>query len=249
MKTIKFIALVILAGLISCDKDDKQTNNSNEIKTGDYSGLLVIRYDTIIAGGYHMLREFSLDVNNDDINDFKLSSEVWGSPGMGQHPYAKVMSLNSNSLINGNIIRDSIYYYSVTDIYTSENKTYKTFYHKYTSDKNEDPRCSFSSMGEEYFKVSYYDADEIISKSDFFLSDTINFNNYQFTEIGTPVEINDTIVNSMTTHYFAYNYLPVNTFKYIGIKISEGNNERIGWIKLGVYNTINIIVLETAIQK
>jgi hypothetical protein len=125
MKKFDFFCIIIIFAFFSCDKGDSWTNNNEEIKTGDYSELLVKSYDTIIAGGYHMLREYSLDVNNDDVYDFKLSSEIFGSPGMGQHPQAKIMSLNSNSLFYGNFTSDSIFHYEVIDIYTSDNKTYK----------------------------------------------------------------------------------------------------------------------------
>lgn len=249
MKLPKYLIFFILISLISCDKDEIWTNNNEEIKTGDYSGLLVNSYDTIIAGGYHMLREYSLDVNDDDIYDFKLSSEIFGSPGMGQHPRASIMSLNSNSLFNGIITNDSIFHYEVIDIYTLENKTYKTTYHKYTCDKDEDPRCLFSYMSPEYFKFTYFEPTEIISKSDFFKADTIDVIKHESTDVSLQVEKNDTIFNTQTYNSLSCNYLPPNTFMYVGIKITEGNNEKIGWIKLGVYNTINLIILETAIQK
>lgn len=249
MKKFDFFCIIMIFAFFSCDKGDSWTNNNEEIKTGDYSGLLVKSYDTIIAGGYHMLREYSLDVNNDDVYDFKLSSEIFGSPGMGQHPQAKIMSLNSNSLFHGIITNDSIFHYEVIDISTYDNKTYKTTYHKYTCDKDDDPRCLFSYLNQEYFKFSYFDPDEIISVSDDFQADTIDILPHGSTEVSLQTEKNDTIFQTQTTYSLSCNYFPYHTFKYVGIKIKEGNKEKIGWIKLGVYDTINFIILETAIQK
>ncbi len=249
MKLPKYLFFLILIGLISCDKGETWTNNSEEIKTGDYSGLLVKSYDIIVDGEYHQLREFSLDVNDDDVYDFKLSSEIFGSPGMGQYPRTTIMSLNSNSLFHGNVTSDSIFHYVFIDIYTSENKTYKTTYHKFTCDNDEDPRCVFSYMSPEYFKFTYFETDEIILKSDSFKTDTIDVIRHESTEVGLQVEKNDTIFNTQTYNSLSCNYFPTNTFKYVGIKIIDGNKEKIGWIKLGVYNTINFIILETAIQK
>lgn len=249
MKLPNCLFFFFLIVFISCDKGDSWTNNNEEIKTGDYSGLIVKSYDTIIAGGYHMLREFNLDVNNDDVYDFKLSSEIFGSPGMGQHPRASIMSLNSKSLFHGNITSDSIFHYEVIDVYTSENKTYKTTYHKYTCDKDEDPRCLFSYMSPEYFKFTYFETDEIILKSDSFKTDTIDVIHHESTDVSLQVEKNDTIFNSQTYNSLSCNFFPPNTFKYVGIKIIDGDKEKIGWIKLGIYNTIDFIVLESAIQK
>ena len=156
--------LALLFTVLACEKDSTKTNSRDEILAGNYGKMLVNRMDTMLIGGYNQQAIFNLDLDGDGTPDFRLTSEYWGSPGMEQHPRAQILSLSTNSLINGNLINDTIFY---------------------------------------------------------------NYSSY-----------------NQSCYYF-----PTDQIRYIGVKLTDGDKERIGWIKLGLFDEYKLMIFETALWK
>ena len=131
MNTVRFLTIVLLIFLISCERDNYLTKS--EINFGDYSNMIDTYYDTILVGGYHNSQNLDIDINNDNIYNIRLISEVWGSPGLGQNPCSKIWTLNDNTLMNGYLKNDTSFLNRSTRILSGPNNTTEIYeYYRYS---------------------------------------------------------------------------------------------------------------------
>src|SRR5688572_4773892 len=88
MKPYFFLMLMILvAG--SCTKKKvivSENNTRDEIIIGDTTNMLVKVFDKEIVGYYRNPNNFEVDIDNDGLNDYRLSSFVYGWGPTGNHP-------------------------------------------------------------------------------------------------------------------------------------------------------------------
>lgn len=250
MNKIGIIYLFMILVILSCEKDAIESNNDSKIKFGNYSKMLVQSHDTLIIGGYNEIASYDLDINSDNSYDFRLTSEIFGSPGMGQYPQTKILSLNSNCLINGHLLNDTTFYHSQID--TSYGENWSPVYISYTSSyscQRIDIYDSIISIQPERFNISYFNSEESILRSDYYIADTLRLSDELYADIDFPIIKNDTIIYNYIYYHSTCNSIPNDMIMYIGIKIKSMNDEKIGWIKLGVINDFKVLILETAIQK
>jgi hypothetical protein len=250
MKKASYILIFALALSFSCDKDPGRFNSRDEIIAGNPYRMVITRYDTLLVGGYNQLRGFNLDIDGDLTPDFLLTSEVWGSPGMGQYPRAKIMSLDPNALINCREITDTTFYRMTVDTSYGENWTPVMISYTYsrTCDRV-NPKDSIISVKPDVFVMRHSDAGEYILGSEPFKADTLVLNDETYGQSYSPIYRNDTIINRFDYYHYSCHSLPNDLFRYIGIKLIRGKEEQLGWIKLGVMNSYKIMILETALFK
>jgi len=250
MKSRGLLILAIMVALFSCEKDNKTINNRDEIQTGNDSKMLVNRMDTMLIGGYNQKTSINLDMNEDGSPDFQLTSEVWGSPGMGQHPRAQILSLNSSSLINGNLINDTTFYHLRADTSYGENWTpvMISLTHIYSCERTE-PNDSITLIEPDQFEICYFTTDASIFLTDYYLADTLQMNYKYYYHAEDPIYSHDTIFYNYRSYTQSCYYFPTDQIRYIGVKLTNGDKERIGWIKLGLFDNYKLMIIETALLR
>ncbi len=240
----------LFAGALACEPDPVPVNNPDEIKTGTTSGMLVTRMDSLVIGAYHMLVNCDLDIDGNLTPDFRLSSEVWGSPGMGQHPRATLMSLNGNALFNGSVVNDTTFYDTSSVTSGGENGTpVNISYTRSYSCSRIGPTDSIISIKPNLFAPRYFSSGESILRTDTYRADTLDLNDgYSCQEYGI-INRHDTIIHQYDCYHKTCYTMPGDRIWYVGIKLLVGDQEKIGWIKMGVMNSFKILVLETAVYQ
>jgi hypothetical protein len=248
MKKQGFVLLALLFTIFACEKDSTKTNSREKIFTGNYGKMLVNRMDTMLIGGYNQKASFDLDLDQDGSPDFSLTSEYYGSPGMGVYPRAQILSLNSNSLINGDLINDTTFYHFEADTSYGENWTPVMISrtHIYSCERTE-PNDSITQIEPDQFEISYFNTDESILSAGYYQIDTLQMNYEFYNHADNPIYSNDTIFYNYRSHTKSCHYFPTDQIRYIGVKLTDGDKERIGWIKLGLFDNYKLMIFETAL--
>jgi hypothetical protein len=248
MKKQGLVLLALFFSVLACEKDSTKTNSREEIFTGNDSKMLVNRLDTMLIGGYNQVANFNLDLDGDGSPDFRLTSEYYGSPGMGVYPRAQIVSLNSNSLINGNLINDTTFYHLQADTSYGENWTPVMISrtHIYSCGRTE-TNDSITNMEPDQFEISYLNSDEPINRDDYYQADTLQMNYALYYHADDPIYSHDTIFYNYRSYTQSCYYFPTDQVRYIGIKIITDQEEKLGWIKLGLFDNYKIMIIETAL--
>jgi hypothetical protein len=252
MKKVGLIYFIIFISFYACKKENIELNSSDFVQIGNYEEMIKNSYDTLLIGGYNSAKFIDLDINNDSINDFRLKSEIWGSPSLGQHPQASIICLHENCLIKGLMINDTTFYSYFVNTYYGENGSpvYIQYYHTYSNQRinNDDSIFSVQTNG---FKINFLNESDIIYNSEEYNSDKFVLTEGWSATVNGPYPnlTNDTVYYYYETHYYNSNVIPDDRLSYIGIKLNYSDKEKIGWIKLGVIDDYKIILLETAVQK
>jgi hypothetical protein len=251
MKRSGSLLFFVLIISLSCNKDNQWNNSREEIITGNPNRMVITRYDSLVAGAYNVVSSIDLDIDQDQTPDFKLTSEVWGSPGMGQHPRAKILSLHPDAGLSGSWINDTTFRNVRVD--TSYGEFFKPvyLYYVYTETCSRiNAKDSVISVEPDRFILEYFSNGESITSSDAFTADTLTLTEEAGTGYnGTQWTRNDTICTSYFSFYHSCWALPNDQVRYIGIRLTKDNTETLGWIKLVMLNSYKLMVLETAIFK
>jgi hypothetical protein len=251
MKVLKIIYAILFIFIIasSCRDKNSPVERKEYIITGNYAGLKVKKYDSILKGGYGNLQELVIDVDDDGYNDFQFSSNVWGSMGMGHHPETKIYSLSPKTLFNVITVNDTHFVHITTSIDTTSPDRVR--YHKYYwiscwKDNNND---SIIWTGKNNYLRIFYDEYSIFRSGQW--SDSTFELAMEEVSSSAPVWKDSNDTTYYVWHSYSYNchYLPDNTVVYIGFKKINAGETRLGWIKLKVTDKLAITLIETAIQK
>lgn len=254
------IFTIVIMGVISCKKDDDKPIPDDptpddpilkdEIVFGDYKNMNVYYYDTILIGGYHDMRNLDIDINKDGISDIRFVSEVWGSPAVGQIPRSEILCLHENIELHGYFKNDTSFLNRSTRIVSGPNNTVEIYeYYNYTCHRI-DESDSILAIYEDRFKIQPKDKNEKLSLTDIFKSDSITLTNggYGYPYWGEE-HGQDTILYTITSFYNNCNSFPQDEIKYIGLKTTIEDSEKLGWVKLSIMNKCKILILETAFQE
>lgn len=248
MKTRIFLLIVTCFLLITCKKEVSEPSNDINLVVGKNAGLLINTIDTVLIGGYHNPVSLDLDVNNDNIPDFRLTSEIWGSPGLGQHPKSEILCLNSNSSVFGFISIDTNYLHRDTVVSKTGSAVNIYIYNNYSCRRiaSKDTVIGVQPL---QFKILSIKRGDVLCKEDIFKSDTsiliYDWYGYPY----STENHNDTTIYTYTTFDYTCNSFPSDMISYIGIKIKEASLEKLGWIKISISDKYKITILETAIQR
>jgi len=244
MKTGNLALLAILCiCLAGCDKNEIE--RKPVIMVGEFEGMIINTWDTIISGGYYSPAFFELDMDNDGIFDIKFQSVVTGSPGMGQIPSSKLISLHENAEILGFFTDDTIFKNRVIKINDQDYPVVITEIIKYGCIRisNTDEITSIRTS----FKILPLDFGDIFGYNDSFSSEDFVLSSGSFSYY-TADNLQDTVYVYQVIHLSNCNYFPPNE-KYIGVLINnEESKLRLGWIKIELSgHSINIF--QSGIQK
>ena len=236
--------------LITCKKDNQPEISSYKIVCGTKTDVIIHDYDSILIGSRYVVKSFDFDVNSDGSADFQLTSEIYGSAGQGYHPRAKLLCLNSNCMINGYLSSDTIFKNFQSDtIYDSFQEKVKITNRTIYSCERIDNADSIKQIQTDQFKYLSKNKGDYLDKSEFFKSTTITLSDEWSSSFELPVNHNDTIIENYYQNHYTCHSFPSDVIQYIGIKIKDGKNDKIGWLKISISENYKISIWESAIQK
>ena len=145
-------------------------------------------------------------------------------------------------------MNDTVFVNRDTNI--SENENHKIIIHdiyNYTCHKIK-PEDEINYIKFQTFKLTPLEENTYLGASQLFKSDTIILNQTSISYyVFKRVEI-----DTSEFYYFSYfndcNSFPIGSVKYIGFKIIEDCNQRLGWIKIMFEDVVKIRIFETAID-
>lgn len=235
--------------LVTCTKDKGTTSSTDNFVVGITTDLLTKQYDTVLTGDYHKRVYLDLDLNDDKYPDFRLTSEVWGSPGLGEHPRSTIIPLNPACELLGFLKNDTSYLHRSTTTTIGANNTVSIYNAAVYSCRQIAANDSITNVQLDQFKLIPKKKGDQLVKSDFFKSDTCTLMDDRYNYPTLSSTSNDTTVYNATSFDFTCNSYPGDVISYIGIKIKGAQSEKLGWLKLSISDQYKISILESAIQK
>jgi len=241
---------IIIAGLIfltiSCKKENKPSHgDASSITMGDYTNMLVKQYDTMIVRDL-FFKSFTIDLNDDHIDDIRLASFNLNGPMMGCYPDngTSITCLNQNTSLASTLITDTVFF-NFDTTYSSNGSTLIIFIGSRQSCFRIKPGDTIISVKDQN-KIEPLHLNNKISRTDHFASDSITITHGSTGCMPFPVyQTPDTIIYYSTTDLNHCFTLPDENVFYIGIKCQE----KLGWIKLLIFDEYKIMLLESAVQK
>lgn len=241
-KTLLFtLVLMTFCMMSSCKK-----NYDNSIIFGDYKGMNVVPYESIepIAPGHWEIpitfdhTEFVLHVDA-NYPTFLSPDTTYTSTLIQTH---------DNAEICGEIINQPIYRHRDTVVHYEDNLYKFHYYNIFTCEPiSEDDPLDYT---ENQLVIFSKEANEQLNKDDEFFNTeriTLLAMDKNWTEVDYIA--NDSVEYFHEIHDANCNMFPIGEEKYIGIKTTYNNVERLGWIKLFIHTDGKVDILETAIQK
>lgn len=255
MKAKLFFFTGICICLITCKKEKEDKNPDKPIIVVDSlligidTNVIINPLDTLLIGGYNNKQSIDLDIDGNKTYDFRFTSEIWGSPGLGQHPRSTILSLNNNCMIYGVLKTDSSILHRESGVYIgSDSSIIKYSYNTYTC-RRISTRDSVIDIVTGKFKLTPKNKGDILSKSDVFRSDTITLADESYSYPVFLTNNGDTIIYDVTTFDYTCDILPSDFISFIGIKIKGTNSDKLGWIKINISEKYKIFLIESAVQK
>jgi hypothetical protein len=232
--------------LVACE--NKSSLQSN-IELGNYSGMRIQYHDTILIGGYHDKNTYQIDIDHDNENDIEISSNVWGSPGLGHHPEADIACLNQETYFKVERFSDTTYFNSRIDTF------YDIDNHKVYIDNQIYYSCEIIFGNDSIWRIadnehiSILDKHEEITVNSQWICDSVNLNQLGGSPIPEYISISDdTIVRRFVYSYNECKSFPNDFIRYIGIKKELDDITLLGWVKLSISEYYKVSILESAIQ-
>jgi hypothetical protein len=253
MKIPESILLIFLSPILfsSCEKDKPEPGiNRDNIVFGEYTNMNVVQFDTIISGGYYDGKEFEIDFDGDNINDVRISSWIWGSPGMGMHPHSSVISLHEGICFQGNLTNDTLFLNHETRYYERPNNIMEIHdYYKYTYERLS-AEDSILRINYDIFEPGLFNRKDVMSKDDFFRADSISIKeSLNYNSIPNITQKGDTTIYRYESSYSNNFVFPQGSIRFIGIRLNKENKSKLGWLKLSIEEYFRVTILETALQK
>ena len=237
--TLICFLIVIVLLILSCEEVIKTPDT---IMIGDPSKILINIYDKIIISQVPNERiELNIDVDNDDIDDFKLGSS-WSSIVYGTYKRSYIECLNNEASLLYSIDQfDTVF---ITQEYdTLYNPDIQVHIYEIKACEKADSNYSIFEISK---VLSVLQDGDKIRKEDNFLQDQYIFYSLSNTFVMEYYN-NDTCV---VQHYDPKTCIsfPNDKVVYIGIKMATNGDIKLGWIKLNVSGR-QIHLIESAIQK
>ena len=231
-----FSAIIIVFN--SCIKEEPE---KLYIITGDSSGMLITNYDQTLV---FTSPEYSIDINNDGIDDIAFEKELTGSANLGHDLIVFFKPLHENAELLGYNTIDTLVVSFDTVFTDHEEGVTATITCTYQCSLCCETYDSIRSL-EPTFVLSYLQKGVTISNSNEFSNEKILLKDFSYSFSYYDGVQNDTsyfyrIVSINDCH----NY-PPNNIIYICVRL---NKCKLGWIKVIISEDLTINLLETAIQ-
>ena len=235
--------LLLAIVLISCEKQSI-TPKEQFLVIDDNNQYVITQYDTILRGGYYDPQFLNIDLDDDNIMDFKFLVNIWGSPGMGDFYEVTFYCLHPDAFLNITEFTDTLYSYIEYDTIRNGVNTTINIYQIRDCHKNE-PNASIFSI-EKKINASFFNSGDTIQGNSY-RCDTIKLANDSYINPWDPETRGDTTIYSYHYIYDDCYSFPQQATKYIIVKTILGEKKYFGWIKLNVLNSYSIVIFETAV--
>lgn len=263
MKRITFFAIALFAlfsMFSSCKKpcpDDIVTTDF--IHFGDTTGMIVTIPDSTSYISNYGIGYFSIDVNNDGIEDARLITEDVGSAGLGHANVLTLKCMNDHIAWFGETIIQELYYhadsssvYYVDPDYPQFDSICVIYIDKiYTCERIAETDSVISAT--EKFAIFAKSQGDELKTSDYFETSDVVLRNRGYTISDGPTGWGtDTLIHVTYQHRNNCHYFPLQEEKYIGFKYTDSENtEHLGWLKtiIHYYYDYGAMLLETAMQE
>lgn len=254
------IALSLIAlGIISaCTKDTIKTDT---IVFGNATGMKITIPDSTTFHGAIGLSYYSIDVNEDGVEDLQLSTKLMGSAALGHGRVIELKCTNEHIALYGEIIEqekyshiDSTFWYYYEPYFPQYDSICVIhIYETYTCERIDESDRILGTTE----KLSLYDKDagDTLCKDDSFSTFDVILKDWGYTiDYDEPGGNGaDTIIYYTDFVKNDCDYFPLEVEKYIGYKYTDNDGtERIGWIKISLEsNSVDYWgkLIETAIQQ
>ena len=247
MKKALFFALALAAICIipSCKKNPAQT----KVVFGDTHGMSVTSYDSTLSIEQYAHYSWgnTVDLDGDGQNDIQFHSQDVGSAGLGHDIVTTLKCINENVALLGDIINQEKYFHIDSSSHTQDSVWWSIVVYKtYTCEQIAETDSVVSST-EKLTNVDHSFGDSY-GLDDSFMNTNVVLKNRSYEYPSG----NETIGNA-TYHYMILDkndcdFFPMDEEKYIGFKLTENNQNRLGWMKV-ILHYDHVEILETAIQK
>ena len=272
------MVLLIVAAIVSCTKEPIPNGGNNEQPTdtipngndtmavvtngihfGDTTGMIVTMPDSTSYIGNYGIGYFSIDANNDGVEDARLITQDVGSAGLGHANVLTLKSMNDHLAWYGETFQQELYFHADSSSWHYVDPDYPQFdsicvihvLRIHTCERIAETDTVISVT--EKFAIFDKSQGDELKMSDYFETADVVLRNrsyeigYEPTGWGTDNLIHVTYYQRNNCEYF-----PLQEEKYIGFKYTDNeNNKFLGWIKIIIqcYYDYGAILLETAIQK
>lgn len=226
--------------------DDVQTNDTipvagNAIVFGQTEGMQIRTY----ANNTSM--HLSLDLNGNGWKDLEFISEDVGSAGLG-HEIVTTLKCNYEKVaLLGDVIQQERFLHTDSTFYTEDSVHWTIGVNlRYTCDPTSETD-SLLSITEKLSNLHHNSGDSF-GLDDSFMKTEVYLKNRSYQYPGGYETIGDITYYWMIYENNDCDYFPLEEEKYIGFKITEGERERLGWIKIILHHNC-VELIETAIQQ
>jgi hypothetical protein len=237
------VALVLFS--LSCDNNDKDIS-APEIEVGEYTDMIINYFDTTLIATFNSEVTYNIDLDKNGIDDIQLKSKYYHGAGAGTQKSSVITSLNDNVELYGFHTNDTLFLHR--DTVLSQGNIYFNIYeyNTYTCqliDEND----SIQSITPNFSLISL-DKEDILSIDDTYHADTITlYNGDTKPSVVDVIYQGDTAIWQYTTYYRACDNLPLDEIKYIGVRLQD--ESKIGWIKLYLFDSYKVSLLESGMQE
>lgn len=242
---LSILALAVICIMPSCKKDPSQS----KVVFGDSKGMSVTPYDsTFYPEQYgHFSWGNTVDLDGDGQDDIQFRSEDIGSAGLGHDVVTTLKCLNENIEFLGDIINQEKYLHIDSTFHTEDSIWWVIgVYYTYTCERIAETD-SVVSMTE---KLSLYanNANDSFDSNDTFMSTDVILKNRSYSYPAGTENGNHVLYHYEMNYKNDCDYFPMDEVKYIGFKLTENNQSRLGWMKIILHHD-HVELLETVIQK
>jgi len=207
--------------------------------------MIINTYDTMIVRETYM-NAFEIDVDNDNVTDFRLSSfnlnAPWWHAGFANG--TSINCLHNSATLLSNLKKDTLFFNIVRDTVRDDFKV--IIFLNYTKSCSRIGSDDTINKIWEQHKILSRKSNQIISNGESFFSDSITLTRAAFSDFGVLIyHNNDTAIYQKEVYFDKCNTLNNDEILYFGIKIGE----RLGWLKLMILDDYKLLLFESALQK
>jgi hypothetical protein len=242
-----FILLIFGLSLLgSCKKD---LSNPTEITLGQEEGMIETIDYKVLEGTIFNADTSAIDLNNDGILDVEIISG--GNPNglTGSIAEARIRSLHPSAKLHVNQIQDTTFYYE-TYQFTSNpsNGEDMVILSKSFSCRRESDNYEVNSVAPKFLLDPNVYGEKISFGSSFQEVDLtfVELNTSSFEPTGLVDQ--GVVYYGLTSHFKDCWGFPMNTWRYIGVKLFTPSGPKLGWIRLQLLSSSKVSIHSWAIQ-
>ncbi len=205
----------------------------------------LIRVDLVLSNPEIEEKKWDFDIDADGVSDFRIASSNEEPPSYFHNPNYSIMSLNDAFEFNG-VIKDDTTYYNKDVIVENESdgSTLKRITHLY--------KCERSSLEDQVYHINQrqlfltsYAKGQVMENDNHFQSDTIYLTNHRIITPREEQTIADTNFVNLICRDLICEIIPQEELIYLAVK----KENRLGWIRLGVFSSDEIYISEMLLEE